>query len=136
MKKEYINIGGKLEKCHTFTNDELKGVLGSSNWDRTLMSAGIFEKIGLGVPKQVFLVAGSRSDMPSKTGKVAGICSLRNDEKDLAKGYPINGNHWDFIQYGENKIVMVLRKDKLKSHWFTSVEEWKNSVEECPPHKN
>jgi len=133
MNEEYIKINGKVRGYKTFTHDEIKSLFDSKDWERIFTDASFLESFGINSPPETFLVAGSRSDIPSLKGVIAGLCRLRIDDKDIPKGFPVNWEHWDFIAKDE-KVIMV--PNKKKKHWFKSEEDWKSYIEGNPPHKD
>lgn len=135
MKTEYVNIKGEVKKCRVFSYDEIESIFNDKDWNRTFKDRSFLEKAGLTASPETFLVAGSTSATPTEDGKVAGICTLRTDEKDRPKGFPINWNHWDFFQL-DGKIVMIPSDDKRSDHWFKSEEDWKCRIKNYPPHED
>lgn len=60
--------------------------------------------------------------------------SSRIDEKDRVKGFPINWNHWDFYSTNHG-FLTIPSNDKRDKHWFKSAKEWKESIQNEPPHQ-
>lgn len=133
MNTEYLTINEQLVKCKTFTEEEIKSIFNDDDWNRTFKDESFLKKVGLTASPETFLTAGSMCTIPCDDGKIAGICTLRIDEKDRPKGFPINWNHWDFFKF-EDKIVMIPSNDKKKNHWFKNEDEWKERIETKPPH--
>ena len=138
MNEEFAKINGKVQKCKTFTFDEIKGLFNDNDWNRTFKDPSFLNKVGLSAPPETFLVAGSVALTPPKERVVAGICTLRIDEKDRPKGFPINWNHWDFLldEENKNKVIMVPSNQKRRDHWFKTEEEWQERIKRNPPHED
>lgn len=137
MKTEYRIINGKRVKVNVYEYEEIKPLF-SDGWKRTFENEDFLKKVGLTAPPSTFLVAASGNSIPTKDGKIAGICVLRTDEKDRPKGFPVNWNHWDFRLNEENKneVIMIPVEQKRPDHWFRNEEEWKNRIKIKPPHED
>lgn len=138
MNEEFEKMNGRVQKCRTFTFDEIKKIFNDDGWNRTLKDQTFLKEVGLSAPPTTFLVAGSYSSEPTEDGKIAGICILRTDEKDRSKGFPVNSNHWDFClaEDKKDKVIMFPSKQKRKYRWFKSEEEWKERITRNPPHED
>ena len=137
VKTEHRVINGKRVKVNVYGCEEIKSLF-SDGWKRTFENDDFLKKVGLTAPPKTFLVAASGNSIPTKDGKIAGICVLRWDEKDELKGFPVNWNHWDFYINEENKseVIMIPVEQKRSDHWFRNKEEWENRIKNKPPHKD
>lgn len=139
MKKEHLIIQNKLVKANSFTIEEVKKIFPFDEWKRTSgLPQSVLESVGITPPNKTFFIAASGSSVPEPDGKIAGICVLRNDEKDRPIGVPVNWNHWDFYLDSKDatRVLLCPGKSKQADHQFKTETEWQNRIKEKPPHKD
>ncbi len=136
METEYTVRDGKRVELKVYNAEEIKPLFSGDDWKRTFEDTLFLKNFGLTAPPTTFLVAISGTSIPAADGKVAGICTLRIDEKDRPKGFPVNWNHWDFYLREDGRVEMIPSNQKRSDHWYASQEAWEERVEERPPHED
>jgi hypothetical protein len=130
MKKEPVNIKGKIMWGIKIPKKEAEKIIPFNDWERFEVNPQILSELDFRkTPKEVLKAYASGCSISTPSGAVFGVCEARQD------GEIIDRDHTIGFLIDEDTIFLTTDKDKSKEHHYKDTKELKENIDKTPPHE-